>query len=485
MNEQDPIFLKQYQGINPEDARQELINKYEGVVRDLKVNSDYYDSVRRPEAIGWSTPVAMQALLAHVGYPRLYLNSLSDRLEVEGFRTPGSDEPEEQFMDWWQANNLDVESSLGHTEAMVHGRAYITVSAPDPGTDPGIEDGVPIIRVESPTSLYADIDPRTQQVYQAIRATYNDDGSEIIAVTLYLLDQTVYYVNQEGGWQQTGAVSHGLQMVPVVPLANRTRLSDLYGTSEITPELRSITDAAARTLMNMQATSELMAVPQRLIFGADPKELGIDPDTGARNWNAYIANILAFGDSDTKATQFNAAELRNFAEAIDALDKKAAAYTGLPPQYLSYGSDNPASAEAIRASESRLVKTAERKCRVFGAAWEQAMRVATKVMGSEIPPDMYRLECVWRDPSTPTYAAKADAASKLYNQGLGVIPKEQARIDMGYSETQRSMMKQWDETENPIGALLGGASGVGPTGAPSAPTNAQQQRPSGDSDASS
>ena len=243
-------------------------------------------------------------------------------------------------------------------------------------------------------------------------------------------------------------------MVPVVPIPNRTKLSDLYGTTAITPELRSITDAAARILMDMQGTAELMAVPQRLLFGVSPQELGADPETGRVNFDAYMARILAFADPDGKAQQFLAAELRNFVDALDALDKKAAAYTGLPPQYLSFSSQNPASAEAIKSSEARLVKTVERKNKIFGGSWEQAMRVAYKVMkGGDVPPDYYRMESIWRDPSTPTYAAKADAATKLYAGGLGVIPRERARIDLGYSVAERAEMEKWDAKENPLGAL--------------------------------
>jgi hypothetical protein len=236
----------------------------------------------------------------------------------------------------------------------------------------------------------------------------------------------------------------------MIPIANRTRLSDLIGTSQITPEIRSCTDAAARIMMDMQATAELMAIPQRLIFGAKPKEVGVDPETGQKLFDAYIAAILAFEEPQGKASEFSAAELRNFAEAISVLDKKVASYTGLPPQYLSAQSDNPASAEAIKASESRLVKTVERKNKIFGGAWEQAMRVATKVMkGGDIPPDMYRMESIWRDPSTPTYAAKADAAAKLYAAGQGVIPKKRARFDMGYSISEVGEMERWDEEEIP------------------------------------
>ena len=57
------------------------------------------------------------------------------------------------------------------------------------------------------------------------------------------------------------------------------------------------------------------------------------------------------------------------------------------------------------------------------------------------------METVWRDPSTPTYAAKADAATKLFGAGQGVIPRERARIDMGYSIVEREEMRAWDEED--------------------------------------
>src|SRR5690606_21919435 len=437
-----------------EKIRDDMINAFSENTRTLSENTAYYNAERRPQAISRQTPTNMREYLAQIGYARIYINSLADRLTVEGFRLGEKEETDELMWDWWQANNMDVESALAFTEALVHGRSYITVAAPTPD-DLGVGQTIPIIRVESPTTLYAEIDPRTRLVKQAIRVIYDSDGSQVDAATLYLPDKNVFWLAEDGQLKSAGTANHGLGVCTVVPVANRTRMADLLGTSEITPEVRSASDAAARILMNMQGTADIMAVPQRLLFGVRPEELGVDPETGQALFDGYLARILAFSDHDAKAQQFSAAELRNFVDALDALDKKVAAYTGLPPQYLSTTTDNPASAEAIRASEARLVKAAERKALIFGGALEEAMRVAYKVMnpGSEIPPEMLRMETVWRDPSTPTYAAKADAATKLYANGLGVIPKEQARIDMGYSDTQRRQMRRWDEQEDPMRQL--------------------------------
>jgi len=456
----------QEEKIDPEVAREEMISAFEDSTKNLKSNTSYYEAERRPEAIGVTVPVQMQSLLAHVGYPRLYVDSIAERQSVEGFRLGGADQADEELWSWWQANNLDIEAPLGYTDAFIHGRSYITISQPDPQIDLGWDPTIPIIRVEPPTRMYAEIDPRVGKVSKAIRVAYNSEGNEIQAATLYTMNDTYGWYKADGEWQQWFQYTHGLMAVPVVPLPNRTRLSDLYGTTEITPELRSMTDAAARVLMLMQATAELMGVPQRLIFGIKPEEIGVDAATGQTFFDAYLARILAFEDADGKIQQFSAAELGNFTNALDQIAKQVAAYTGLPPQYLSTAADNPASAEAIRAAESRLIKKVERKNSIFGGAWEDAMRLAYRMMkGGDVPPNYQQMETVWLDPSTPTYAAKADAAVKLYGNGVGVIPKEQARIDMGYSITEREDMRVWDEQEAAAGlGMMGTMFATDPTG---------------------
>lgn len=465
--------------IDPVVAREELISAFEDATKNLTSNSAYYDAERRPEAIGVTVPPQMQKLLAHVGYPRLYVDSIAERQVTEGFRLGGADEADETLWEWWQANNLDIEAPLGYTDAYIHGKSYITISKPDPKLDIGWDPNTPLIRVEPPTRMHAEIDPRINKVSRAIRVAYDEEGSEIQAATVYLPNSTHgWFKNSEGDWQDWFNVQHGLGVVPVVPIPNRTRLSDLYGTSEITPELRSMTDAAGRILMLMQATAELMGVPQRLIFGIKPEEIGVDPDTGQTLFDAYLARILAFEDAEGKIQQFSAAELSNFVTALDAIAKQVAAYTGLPPQYLSTAADNPASAEAIRAAESRLIKKVERKNMIFGGAWEEAMRLSHRIMkGGDVPPDMFRMETIWRDPSTPTWAAKADAAAKLYAAGTGIIPRERARIDMGYSVTERDEMRKWDEEEASMGlGLMGTMYGTDPS-ANSVGTDAASEAP--------
>lgn len=440
---------QEYEPVDIEKLQSDLIDKYEQSVKNADENAGYFESTKRPKAIGLAAPPELQKLAPNIGYPRLYVLALAERITLEGFKVPGEDETESEFWKWWTANRLDTEFTLGCVEALVHGSAYITVSAPPEGENTlfGVPE-TPIIQIESPLSLYADVDAWTRQVRSAIRV-FKDDEGEINRVTLYTPEETVYREKLDGGWVDINSVTHDLGVVPVVPLLNRRKLSDFTGSSEITPELKSFTDAAGRLLTNMQAAAELMAVPQRVIFGMDPKDL-IGPDGQmSSTFDAYMARILAVTDPQGKVDQFQAAQLQNFADGIREIRNEVAAYTGLPPQYLSNSQDNPASADAIRSAERRLVANAERKCSVFGGDLEQAMRVAWQVMnpGSDVPEELYRLQAIFRNPATPTYEAKADAASKLFANGTGVIPKEQARIDIGYTPEQRLQMREWDQDE--------------------------------------
>lgn len=453
---------------------EDLANKIRESKRDLEASASYYDASHRLETVGISTPPEMRKLSAAIGWPRMYLDALEERLDIEGFRVSGKSETNEQMRDWWQANDLDEESGLGHLDALIYGRSYVTVAAP--GED---DDDFPLIRVESPLSMYAETDPRTRKITRAIRLYERQDQPAQGWATLYLPDSTIYLVrdlNSNGQWRQDGKpIRHRLGAVPVVPLFNRERLADRDGRSEIIPELRTFTDVAARTMMNMQTAAELMAVPQRVLFGVDPESVA---GTGTQKeiLDAYMARIITLESEMGKAFQFSSAELMNFVNVLQELAKHVASYTGLPPQYLTFSSDNPASAEAIKSSESRLVKKCERKARMFGGSWERVMRLANLVMGKNITDDLRSLETVWRDPSTPTYASKADAASKLYNSGNGIIPLERARIDMGYSAEERAEMKEWDE-DNPqaqLSAIV--ARALPSTGQPASPAQRSPEK---------
>jgi len=108
---------------------------------------------------------------------------------------------------------------------------------------------------------------------------------------------------------------------------------------------------------------------------------------------------------------------------VQGYAKRVASEAGIPTTYFGIETANPASADAIRAAESRLVKRAERRQASFGRSWLEVGRLALMVRDGQLP-DTYdtSVSTKWRDPSTPTRAASADEATKLI--AAGVLPSD-------------------------------------------------------------
>ena len=152
-----------------------------------------------------------------------------------------------------------------------------------------------------------------------------------------------------------------------------------------------------------------------------------------------------------KVGTFPEADLSNFHNTIKLLAQLAGQLAALPPHYLSFVSENPASADAIRSTEAQMVKRVERAQTSFGGCWEQVMRLVLRIQSGNWDDKARALETVWREPSTPTIAQKADATVKLATattpNGRAILPLEQARIDLGYTDAQRREMRQMDEDD--------------------------------------
>ncbi|MEV6159408.1 phage portal protein [Nonomuraea sp. NPDC052129] len=373
-----------------------------------------------------------------INWPELVVEAVEERIDLEGFRRDSDSEADASLWEMWQANDLDEQSQQAHVDALVMKRSFVTV-----GTNADDAD-MPLITVESPLQMHADIDPANRQVRAALRWWY--DGESALDgrireqyATLYLPDETIHYQFDEG-WQETDRDDHGLGQVPVVPLVNKPRLMMPLGTSELTKVI-PLSDAACKVATDMMVAAEFHAIPRRWVFGATEEDFvgpNGDPLTA---WQQIMGRVWANekGPGEIQAGQFPESDLANFHNTLNSLARLVASLTGLPPHYLGYATENPASADAIRSSEARLVKRAERKQRSWGGSWERVMRLAERIRDGAWNPESRSLEAIWRDASTPTEAAKADAVTK--KKAAGIIDDEQAWEDLGYTSTQQARMR--------------------------------------------
>lgn len=370
----------------------------------------YLEGVSRPESIGISLPPKTRALELVLNWPGLVVNTVESRLDVEGFLLADGKDTDDQLWEWWQTNDLDLESSLLHREVLGLGRAFVIV-----GNHP--DEGTPAITVHTEVGMAVNIDPLTREVAEAVR-TYKD-GEDTEWAAHYMPGQTDYYYKTVGGyWAKDGAKTllHPSPLPAVIPFVNRVRIGDHVGRSEMADVL-GLTDAACRTLTNMQLAQELLGAPLRGLFGVDDEDMEGPNGEPVDAIDLYMGRLLTSENAEAKLMQLAGADLRNFTEVIQTYARQVSILTGIPQHYLGIGSDNPASADAMRASENQLVKRVERHQRAFGEAWEKVMRVAMAIQGKKID-RATRLETVWRNAATPTLASKMDAAVKGKESGL-------------------------------------------------------------------
>lgn len=412
-----------------------------------------------------------------VAWPQLVVDSLEERLDVEGFGLP-EDDADDELWRVWQANDCDEQSQMATVDALTMRRSYIAV-----GTNENDAD-TPLITFESPLEVFADIDPRTRGVRSAIRVygygfgygyqgLDGQTGSEALVngrieryATVYEPNQTSFY-DLTSEWKLIERDEHGLGVVPIVPMVNRSRLADWRGRSELDAIL-PLAHAANKLATDMMVAAEFIAVPLRGIFGVSPADFEDADGNRLSPMQVLMGRLLAIPDDEKVARQFEfaSAQLSNFHESINQLARLVASLSGLPPHFLGLATDNPPSADAIRSAEARLVKRAERKQRAFGGSYEKAMRIVRRLQGDD-DPKWRRLETKWRDASTPTVAQTADAAVKKFTSGITTL--RQTRLDLQYTEAQIDRMEAEDEqtaARDPLAAIVRQGGQQPPAGTP-------------------
>lgn len=411
---------------------------------ELKLRDAYFNGEQLVRDLGISIPPQLKGLHTVIGWPRVGVESLEERLDLEAFRwADGSESSElEEIAD---ANDLFDESSLAHLDALVYGREYLAIGSGDCG-----DDCPPLITVESPLDMTLMWDARLRMGTAALREcamdNYVESGTDERMIVLYLPDQTITALpSDSGGWEVIDRDMHGLGVVPVVRLANRQRTADRVGKSEITPDIMSITDAACRRLMGIEVAAEFFGAPQRYILGASESAFQDAEGNAKSAWETYIGRVLALErDEDGNVPdvgQFAAHDPSGQTKIVDLYARIMSSQFGLPPHMLGYTTDNPASADAIRSTEAKLVKRSERRIRRFGRAWQDAMRLALWVRDGAPPDKTQRIETVWRNPATPTVAAAADATVKLVQSGILPADSDVTLEMAGLTEGQRKRVR--------------------------------------------
>jgi hypothetical protein len=401
----------------------------------------YYEGKNKLKDLRISIPPQLTAVESVVGWAGTAVDVLEERLDFEGYI--GGDDF--GLNDIYRANELDLESGLGHKDALVFGTGFVVVGKGMNG------EPDPLITIESPKKMTANYDLRTRRLTSALLVNRNERGVPTTG-SLYLANETIV-LGYDGGWFELDRDVHNIGRVPVAPLNNNPRTGDPYGRTEITRAVRSYTDSAMRTLLGAEVAREFYSAPQRYVLGAK-EDTFTDADGNPLDaWSVYQGRLLGLPYNEADGVmptvgQFQANDPRPYFDQVRAYATMLAAETAIPASYLGFQTDNPASADAIRQMEARLVKRAERRQRQFGRTWTEVAKLALLVRDGEIPAGVEDIRPIWRDASTPTRAAAADEVVKLISVGVLPATSEVVMNRIGLSESDKQVVKNERRVES-------------------------------------
>ncbi|HTI26174.1 MAG TPA: phage portal protein [Kutzneria sp.] len=425
------------------DTLMSLIGLHDRQLQHLRLMDAYYEgeqplSYMHPELIQQLEGQIRQVVLF---WPQLAVDSVVERLKLEGFRRPDQVSGDDEIWQIWEANDMDAGAARAHVEALALGRSYVTIGSPDADGDP------PVITDESALDMIATTDPRTRQTSAALRR-WSSQGEEQAQnadrATLYLPAATIHYEKDGTGWSEIDRDTHDLGAVPVVPILNRARRKRPLGVSELKPIL-PLSDAACKIATDMMVGANFHALPKYWAVGISESDFVDEQNNPISVWKNVVGRLWATENEDAKLGQFESSDLSNFHKTLDALAQLVSSLYGLPPHYLGFSTDNPASAEGIKSAEARLNLRAEVKQGMLDVSWERTVQIAMRIYTGIWDKSLQRLATAWRDPSTPTIAQATDAATKAYQ--AGIVPLRYAREMMRFTDPQIRQMEEMDKQD--------------------------------------
>ncbi len=365
-------------------------------------------------------------------YMPLVVDSAAERLRVQGFRFGAEQDADDDAWTIWQANGLDAESNMVHTESIKLGCAYWMVQ---PNGD------LPRITGEHPSQVIVAHAPGDRRQRQAALKRWSD-GSDIYA-NVYLPNGIVKYRTsttqlqvewrEERKWDEIDRAGNPLGEVPIVPVPNNPSMLR-GGRSDLHAGPTRLQDGINKLLADMFIGSEFQAYPQRVLLGVDAPRDSEGRVIANAELQASQSRLWMFPNPDAKAFEFSASDLNNFRNAMDGLIGDLAAQTRIPIYYFRPAAISNISAEALIGLDAGLVSKTNDKKDAVGEAHEEAMRLAFKSIDPQDDRAQFvAAETIWKNTESRSRAQVVDAVTKEVAMGL---PFEIALEQLGYTPTE-------------------------------------------------
>lgn len=338
-----------------------------------------------------------------VGWCPKAVDSLADRLHFKGWENDNFN-----LSNIFKVNNQDILFDSAILSALITGCSFIYISED--------ESGYPRLEVIDGRNATGIIDPVTNLLKEGYAVLERDPKNGHPTLEAYFeTGRTTFYPTPGEPY----IIENSAPAPLLVPVINRPDSKRPLGHSRLSRAMMSITEAAVRVVRRSEISSEFYSWPQRYLVGTDPDAESID---SVKATMSTMLEITADADGNKPTIgQFPQASMTPYTDQIRAFASLFAGETGLTMTDLGFPSDNPASAEAIKASHESLRVLTEKSQRTFGACFLNVGYLAACIR-DQFPyqrRQFYLTKAVW-------YPAFKPDASALSVIGDGAIKINQA-----------------------------------------------------------
>ncbi|HBC91148.1 MAG TPA: hypothetical protein DCZ00_06885 [Lactococcus sp.] len=309
--------------------------------------------------VGITIPPEMRARFrAVLGWTAKGVDTLADRLIFREFANDGF-----EVNEIFQANNPDVFSDSAILSTLIASCSFTYISKGDNG-----EVRLQVIEASNATGV---IDPITGLLTEGYAVLERDEHNSPILEAHFLPNRTDYYhADKSKDFSSYHNAGHPL----LVPIIHRPDAVRPFGRSRITRAGMYYQRYAKRTLERADVTAEFYSFPQKYAV-----ETSADSDPMDK-WKATVSSMLEFtkdedGDKPTLG-QFTTSSMTPFTEQLKTAAAGFAGEMGLTMDDLGFVSDNPSSAEAIKASHANLILAGKKAQRSLGSGFLNVAYVA-------------------------------------------------------------------------------------------------------------
>ena len=373
----------------------------------------YYDMKNGIKYVRTLIPTEFMWMAETLGWCGKAVDTLAGRLNFREFRNDNFD-----LQTVFQMNNMDILPDSAMLSALISSCCFVYIA-----TD---EMGFPRLQVIPGSDATGVPDPINGLLKEGYAVLERSDSGTPTLEAYFVAGATHYY--QDGKHIRTDTNPAPFPLL--VPIIYRPDAVRPFGHSRISRACMNLMQGALRTLLRSEVSAEFYSFPQKYATGLSNDAEEMD------QWKATIASILTFTKDDEgeapKLGQFTQQSMSPFTEQLRTFASLFAGETGLTLDDLGFVTDNPSSADAIKASHESLRLLARKAQKTFGSGFLNVGYLAACVR-DDFPykrEQLYQTKLAWEpvfEPDASMMSGIGDAVSKINQVVPGYFGKNNLR----------------------------------------------------------